>query len=110
MTVFVINSESMGNGDEALGKILVGAFLKKVWAKNEKPEAILFYNSGVKLLHKEAGLMETMVGLEEAGVDLVACGTCLNHYEMKDAVVAGRVSGMEEIVATMMKADKTITI
>lgn len=110
MEVIVVNSESMGSGDEGLGKVLMGAFLKKLWAKVDKPDILIMYNSAVKLLNKESGYMDVMVGLEEAGVEILACGTCLDHYDMRDAFIAGRVSNMEEIVATMSKAEKVITI
>lgn len=110
MEVIVINSETMGQGDEVLGKVLIGAFLKKLWVKTVKPDTIILYNSGVKLLAKEAGFMDVMVGLEESGIDILACGTCLDHYDMRQDIVAGHISNMEEIVATMTKADHTITI
>ncbi len=110
MEAIIINCDTMGNGDDVLGKKLIGVFLKKLWAKAVKPDVLILYNSGVKLLAKEAGVMDVMVGLEEAGLEILACGTCLDHYDMRYDVVAGHVSNMEEIVATMTKADKTITI
>ncbi len=110
MTAIVLNSDAMGHGDDALGKKLMGAYLKKLWVKIEKPEVIILYNSGVKLVSKEGGQLEAMVGLEEAGVEIIACGTCLDHYGLMDSIGAGRVSNMEEIVATMDKANKVITI
>ena len=100
----------MGSGDEVLGKILMGAFLKKLWAKADKPDVLILYNAGVKLLDKENGMMDVMVGLEESGVEILACGTCLDHYDLRGKIVAGQVSNMEEIVATMSKADKVVTI
>lgn len=109
-TAVIINSEGMGNGDEALGMTLVGAFLKKMWARNEKPDTMIFYNGGVKLLKKESGLLDVLSGLDEAGTELIACGTCLEFYKMKDNLSVGRVSSMEEIVNIMMTYDKVITI
>ena len=110
MEAIIINSESMGSGSEDLGKVLMGAFLKKLWVRETKPDVLILYNSGVKILRKEAGLMDVVVGLEEAGVEILACGTCLGHYEMHDHMVAGRESNMEEIVGIMGSADKVVTI
>lgn len=109
-TAIVLNSDSMGNGNEALGKKLIGAFLKKLWARAEKPDVIVLYNTGVKLLSKEAGYLEAMHGLEEAGVEILACGTCLDEYEMRNDIIAGHVSNMEEIVNIMMTYEKVVTI
>ena len=110
MEVIIINSETMGKGDQELGKKLMGAYLKKLWGGSSKPDMMIMYNSGVKLLAKEGGHLEALVGLEESGVEILACGTCLDHYDLSDSIGAGHVSNMEEIVATMAKADKVITI
>lgn len=109
-TVFIINSEHMGHGDDDLGATIMGAFYKKLWASPEKPAAILFYNSAVKLLTKAGGSLEALHALREAGVDLIACGTCVNQFELQDEIAEGRISGMEEMVAQMMSADKVVTL
>ncbi len=108
--VFLLNSEFFGHGDDELGHKLMGAFLKKVWGRDDKPYAIIFYNSSVKLLAKGSFYLDALTGLEESGVDLIACGTCLDSFNLKDKVMVGRVSGMEEIVDVMMKANSVITI
>lgn len=109
-TVIIINNESFGQGDEALGKQLMGAYLRKLWASPVKPETIILYNSGVKLMAKGSTVLEVLQGLEEAGVEVIACGTCIAHYELKEDVLIGRISNMEEIVDLTMKADKVITV
>lgn len=108
--VFIINSEFMGHGDNDLGSTIIGAFFKKLWASPQKPSAILFYNSGVKLLTKQGGQLEALHELHNKGVDLIACGTCVDKFQLKDEIVEGRISGMEEILQVMMKAEKVVTI
>lgn len=100
----------MGHGDVSLGNTLMGAFLKKVWARSEQPSMIILYNSGVKLLAKEMGHLDAITGLEAKGVEIIACGTCIDHYDMRADLTVGRISNMEEIVDLMMKAKKVITI
>lgn len=109
-TVVIVNSEGMGSGDKELGMILMGAFIRKMWARDERMDSILVYNSGVKCLADGSTVLDAFSGIEEAGVDIVACGTCIDHYELNDKIKAGRRSGMEEIVDIMMSADKVITI
>lgn len=108
--VFVIQNESMGNGDMELGKKLIGAFLRKLWAQESKPDMIILYNGGVKLLAKNSAVLEVLDGLFESGVDIMACGTCIEHYGLNDQIQVGRISNMEEIVSVMMKAEHVITI
>ena len=47
--VVIINSEFFGRGDDELGLKIMGSFLRKLSIENEKPERIIFLNSGVKL-------------------------------------------------------------
>lgn len=108
--VIVINNDTFGHGDRELGDKLMGAFLKKIWIRKEKPEAIIFYNAGVKLTAKGSQLIDVLTGLSESGVELLACGTCLNHYELADKILVGRISNMEEISSMMMEAKSVITL
>lgn len=108
-TVIVINRFGMGHGNQELGEVLVGAFLKKVWARSVKPETLVLYNEGVRLIAEGSPYLDALSGLEEQGVEIVACGTCLDFYEIKEVKV-GRRSDMNEIVNFMMDAEKVITI
>lgn len=109
-TAIIINNESLGKGNEDLGKQLMGAFLRKLWASPDKPEVIMCYNSGVKMIAKGSNILEVLHGLSEQGVEIIACGTCIEHYGLKDSVEVGRVTDMTEIVATMMAVEKVITL
>ncbi len=110
MRIVVINSETMGRGDSELGQRLLGSFLRKLWARPQKPDVIIFYNSGVKLLARGSTVLDALKGLADAGVDLVACGTCISFFQLKDSLEVGRIGDMEEIAGLFMTADHTITI
>lgn len=106
----VINSESFGKGDEELGKKLMGAFLRKVWMRSDLPEIIVCYNSGVKILAPDSPVLDALHGLSDKGVEIIACGTCIEFYQMDRHLEIGRVSDMAEIVNIMMEFDKVITV
>ena len=107
-TTIILNSESMGKGNDELGKKLMGSFLRKICMLDNKPDAILFYNSAVKLLAKGSSVLDALYSLSDAGVDLIACGTCVSFYELDDNIEVGRVSNMDEIVRTLQKSEKII--
>ena len=46
--------------------------------------------------------------LEEQGVEILTCGTCLNYYELTDKLQVGGVTNMYTIVEKMAGADKII--
>jgi selenium metabolism protein YedF len=109
-TVIVVRSESMGEGDAGLGAKLLGNFLRTLPAVEPRPAAIIFYNAGVKLLGQGSPHVEALRELDEAGVELLACVTCLEHFSLRERMAVGQVSNMREIAMRLMRADKTVTI
>ncbi len=109
-TVIVINSATLGRGDEEVGHTLIGTFLRKILASLEVPDVIIFYNSGVKLVIKGSYFGEILQSLEEKGVELLACGTCVFKACNDKALVAGRITNMEEIADILLQSEKVITL
>jgi selenium metabolism protein YedF len=108
--VIVIPSDLMGSGDPELGKLLMKSFIYTVSETKPYPKAILFYNSGVKLTLKSSAVLEDLISLEEAGVEIISCGTCLDFYELKDELGIGEISNMYTIYEKMNATQNTITI
>jgi len=108
-TTILLNSETLGRGDDELGKKLIGSFLSKIWMLDEKPDAIIFYNSAVKLLSKDSSALDALISISESGVDLIACGTCVGVFNLEGKLAVGRVSDMLEIVRILTKSEKVIT-
>jgi selenium metabolism protein YedF len=109
-TTVVVNRDTLGHGSDELGQALVGNFLRKLWASEQHPAAIVFYNSGVRLLSAGSAVLDALDGLARGGVDLIACGTCVRFYGLEERMAAGRVSDMQEIVSRLMESDRVITI
>ena len=105
----VITGERLGTGNDELGQQLMGSFLRKIWGLDNKPTAIVFYNAGVKLLADGSHVLDALDGLSQAGVDLIACGTCVSFFELKDKIKVGRVSDMTEI-ASMLLGERVTTV
>ncbi|HBA55046.1 MAG TPA: sulfurtransferase-like selenium metabolism protein YedF, partial [Syntrophorhabdus aromaticivorans] len=40
--------------------------------------------------------------------DVVSCGTCLDYFQIKDKVRAGRISNMYEIASSFLEATNVI--
>jgi selenium metabolism protein YedF len=106
----VIHSETLGRGDDELGKKLMGPFLRKLLLAEKKPERIIFYNSGVKLLAEGSPVLFELDELAKAGIDLAGCGTCIAYYKLDDKIAVGRKSNMQEIVGYLTQADGVITV
>ena len=107
-TVMLIAADQIGQGSEELGKTLMKTFINTLIETTPKPGTIIFMNSGVKLIIEGSPVLESLDKLAREGVNLLVCGTCLNYFEVKDKLKAGKVSNMYEITEQMMKAEKVI--
>ncbi len=108
-TVIVyINSNLLGVGDEALGGILMRSFLRTFLDLEKKPSRFILINSGVSLATEGSPVLETLSALSEQGVEILACGTCLDFYGLKEKMRVGRVSNMYEIVESLQRAGRLI--
>ncbi len=108
--VFFIDSDSMGRGSEELGGILMRAFLHTLGETDIKPEKIILVNSGVKLTCEGSPVLDDLQLISSQGVEILACGTCLNYFGLKEKLRAGRVSNMYEILEALSQATKTVKI
>ncbi|MGE5630600.1 MAG: sulfurtransferase-like selenium metabolism protein YedF [Caulobacteraceae bacterium] len=109
-TVIVITTNKLGQGDEALGKVLMKSYTYALTEVNPLPIAVLFLNSGVKLTTEGSEVLENLEKLYEAGVELISCGTCLDFYNLKDKLKIGIVGNMYSIIEYMNTASKVINI
>ena len=103
-----VASDTMGEGDPALGKILMKGFLYALSQMDTLPETILFYNGGVMLTTEGSESLEDLKAMEEQGVKIYSCGTCLDFYDRKDLLKVGEVTNMYTIVELMAKAEKIL--
>lgn len=107
--VIVISENKMGRGNDELGTVLIKAFLHTVAGQDKKPDVMIFYNTGVKLTVQGSDVLEDLKELENDGVQILVCGTCLNYFEIKEKLAVGIVSNMYDIVETMSSAGRLLT-
>lgn len=106
--VVVFASDRMGQGDPQLGAILAQAFLKTLVQADDLPQKLIFYNRGVFLTLPNSEVRAALEQLEEKGVEILVCGTCLDFYNLKDQLAVGQVSNMFSILEAMLQADRLI--
>ncbi|WP_300341279.1 sulfurtransferase-like selenium metabolism protein YedF [Fusobacterium sp.] len=107
-TVVVIDSLHMGKGDPELGRILMKGFIYTLSEMEELPKTVLFYNEGVKLVVEGAESLQDIKVLEERGVEILSCGTCLNFYGITESLGVGSITNMYTILERQMKATRVI--
>ncbi len=106
--VVAVDSAVMGRGSDELGKVLMKGFLFAVSQLPELPKTMLFYNGGAHLTCQGSESLEDLKGLEAQGVEILTCGTCLNHYGLADRLAVGGVTNMYSIVEKLAGAGKVV--
>ena len=109
-TILAVGSDQMGQGDEKLGHMLMKSFIYAVTKQDFLPETILFFNGGARISCEGSESLEYLRELENAGCQILTCGTCLDFYGLKEKLAVGQVTNMYEIVEQMMGAKKTIRL
>jgi len=109
-TVILVPGHTLGRGTAELGNILIRSFFHTLNEVEPLSVTVIFINSGVRLVTEGSEVLEDLRALCEKGVEVVACGTCLNYYGWKDKVAVGQVSNMYSIVEALLRADSVISI
>ena len=105
-----ISSNKMGNGNDELGEVLMKGFIYTLTESKPYPKSILLVNSGVKLSTENYDTVENFKILQEAGVEILSCGTCLDYYGLKESLKVGNITNMYTIVDIMKNSSQTISI
>jgi selenium metabolism protein YedF len=106
----MIASQTIGKGDDLLGEKLMASFLKTLKEMGEDLWRVVFVNAGVKFTIKGGAALEDIRALEEQGVHILVCGTCLTHFDLLDQKRVGETTNMLDIVTSMELADKVINL
>jgi len=107
---YLITSDMIGHQDVELGKKLMNSFCRTLVEADNLPTHLLFMERGVHLLTDGFLAVDALKYLEDKGIILLACGTCLDYYGLRDHLVTGQVSSMTEILKVMHETDKVIKL
>jgi selenium metabolism protein YedF len=106
--VVFIESESIGQGSEELGRILMRSFLHTLGEAEFNPAKVVMVNGGVKLACEGSEVLEDLNQLSRQGTEIFSCGTCLDFFGLKAKLKAGRISNMYEILSSLAQAGKVL--
>lgn len=106
-TVLILNQDQLGQGEQAFSQKILGTLLRKSAAFKDL-DAIVFYNTGVKLVAPDSPVFVELNMLAEQGIDLLPCGTCVEEYNVD--VQVGDISDMDTILRELDAATKVITL
>lgn len=106
--IVVINSPTMGTGDETFGRTLLKNFIYTLKEQDVLPDMMIFYNGGVPLVTDTSDSLDDLKELAAAGVQIYACGACLNYYGLTEKVAVGEITNLYRIIEILRTANRVV--
>jgi selenium metabolism protein YedF len=106
----LIGTDRLGTGDDTLGRKLLINLLGTLKEMGSELWCLVLLNAGVKLAVTGAEVLGSIQELEQAGVMVLVCGTCLQHFQLLEEKQVGETTNMLDIVTHMQLADKVIPL
>lgn len=103
-------TDRIGFGDDELGLKLMISFIKTLKEIGPELWRLVLVNNGVKLAIENAEVLSVLQEYEREGIDILVCGTCLNHFNLLEKKRVGETTNMLDIITSMQLADKVINI
>lgn len=108
--IIFMGNQYLGQGSEELGQVLTRSFFYTLAETDVLPAQIIFINSGVKLACESSPVLQQLMDLEKKGVQILACGTCLDYYGVKEKLCVGTVSNMYTILEQITLYPRVVTL
>ncbi len=102
---FLVQSEGLGRGDDRLGQILMANFLRLLGESKEKPGTMIFWNAGVHLVCEGSPVLDHLRRLEGQGVEILACTTCLEYFDLDGKQLVGKPTTMVKSIQAMFGSE-----
>jgi selenium metabolism protein YedF len=109
-TVVFITADVIGRGDDTLGAKLMVNFIGTLPELGERLWRIVLVNGGVRLAVTGSPVIDKLRAMEQAGVSILVCGTCLDFYGILDKKEVGQTTNMLDVVTSLDLADKIVQI
>lgn len=108
--VVLISGATLGRGDEELGRLLMQSFLGTLAQADHLPQKVFLLHAGVKLACEGSPVLASLLLLEQKGVEIAACATCLDYYGLKEKLCVGSMTNMYGIVEALAGAEKVLNL
>ena len=99
--VILLASDQLGKGEKELGEGILETFFTILKQREDLP--VFCMNQGVFTLTEESLVSLQLKELEDKGVDILACKTCVDYYELGEKLTVGKISGMAQFIELAAK-------
>lgn len=106
----LVKSELFGQGNDELGAVLTKSYFFALTEMSHEIQTIIFMNGGVHLTTAGSPVLDHLEYLEQNGVQILSCGTCLDFFSKKEQLMVGQVTNMYTATEILFRAAKTIIL
>ena len=103
--VFLLGTEGCGYGDDDLGFQILIDLLEALAKRDDRPLAIICWNTAVRIVAEDSPLVTRLKNLEEKGVNILAGRSCLFNLELEDKIAVGKAADMNQILDLILHND-----
>lgn len=107
--LIIIASDTIGK-DEKLGRILMKALFETMIAIKQLPNMIFLMNTAVRFSTTDDEFIDLLKKLEQEGVEIFTCGTCLKYYNLEEKLRVGFRGTTNHLIEGILDFDKNIWI
>jgi len=93
----IVTTDTIGKDDD-IGAVLMKGFLATMLENRELPHTIFFMNAGVRLTTVNDETVAILKSMEDLGVEIYSCGTCLDHYGMENRIMVGNRGATTQVI------------
>jgi intracellular sulfur oxidation DsrE/DsrF family protein len=85
--------------------MLMSNFLGLLGECQAKPAALVFWNTGVRLVCEGSRVLEHIKKLDGQGVEILACTTCLEYFDLADKLKVGKPTTMIKSIQSILNSE-----
>lgn len=108
--VVFLTTDRIGQGSDELGAKLMFNFLSTLHEMGPSLWRIILVNGGVRLATTASPTLDILRRLEQSGVEILVCGTCLEFFGLLSSKEVGQTTNMLDVVTSLQVADKVISL
>ncbi len=108
--VVFISGECIGSEEPELGKMLMKGFIGNIKNLDQRPKTVIFVNNSVRMLTTNVETVELVKELADMGIEILACGACLEYFQLVDYLKVGTVSDSYTVSNKLFNADKVVRL
>ena len=107
--VVLIGSTELGAGNPDLGGLILANFLRILGEREKLPEYIILWNNGVNIALENSMWIHHLKTLENRGVKIVSCFTCIEFLGVEGQTVVGEIGNMSQIQELLL-TNRVLTV